>query len=352
MDSPEIIRDRKSKSARELLDGARNFDCLMLEQATQLGESLKLTEVALYVQRALRIYEMIDSDALEILPKQVSDNLAERLRFVFEICERCLQFNPQDSQPQAVRSQLLAESEQLFIQAWGDSHAILAVTARYQQVKMLESLNELVEAHSQRSNEMIESLEVKARDLSRETAKTLEEAASALNSARDAAAAAGVHFQANKFQEASIEHKRLAKDWLGVLIGLAFLLAGWAFFGAWAFKAMEYLTDTPLDAPQLIASKVLVFGVLSFSAIIASRSYFAHCHNTVVNLHRQNALQTYKAIVEATGDAASRDVVLKHAAACIFAPQSSGYSKESNGKPSSVNIIETIGSHLGAKQEF
>lgn len=76
---------------------------------------------------------------------------------------------------------------------------------------------------------------------------------------------------------------------------------------------------------QLGVSKVLTFGVLSFLTYLFAKNFLNHKHNAIVNKHRQNALATYRALVEAAGSPNVADVVLTHASACIFSPQSTGY---------------------------
>ena len=52
-----------------------------------------------------------------------------------------------------------------------------------------------------------------------------------------------------------------------------------------------------------------------------AKVFISHKHNAIVNRHRQNALLTYKALVEAAGDTPNREVIFVQAAACIFNPK-------------------------------
>ena len=87
---------------------------------------------------------------------------------------------------------------------------------------------------------------------------------------------------------------------------------------------------------QLIVGKVLLFAVLSSGAFLSARNFLSHTHNAIVNKHRQNALVTFKALVDASEDEANRDVILTHASACIFSPQNTGYTK-SDGQLSTID---------------
>ena len=90
---------------------------------------------------------------------------------------------------------------------------------------------------------------------------------------------------------------------------------------------------------QLVTSKVLIFSVLGYLLIMAARNYATHKHNAVVNRHRQNALLTYRALVAAAEETGTQDIVLAHAASCIFSPQETGFAQgkgDSGGASKSV----------------
>ncbi len=86
---------------------------------------------------------------------------------------------------------------------------------------------------------------------------------------------------------------------------------------------------------------VLIFAVLGFLLVLAAKNYSTYKHNSVVNKHRQNALLTYRALVEAATGDGTENIVLAHAAACIFSPQETGFSRvRSDGASSSKSVLE------------
>lgn len=85
------------------------------------------------------------------------------------------------------------------------------------------------------------------------------------------------------------------------------------------------------DTVQLAVSKVVIFIALFYALTLSAKNYLAHKHSQFVNKHRQNALATYKAIADAAHDEAGRDIVLSHAADCIFSPQETGYISNKSG---------------------
>ena len=94
---------------------------------------------------------------------------------------------------------------------------------------------------------------------------------------------------------------------------------------------------------QLLTSKVLIFSVLGYILILAAKNYTAHKHNAVVNRHRQNALLTYRSLSAAADDAGTQDIVLAHAASCIFSPQETGLTSGKNDATSgSKSVLELL----------
>ena len=89
-------------------------------------------------------------------------------------------------------------------------------------------------------------------------------------------------------------------------------------------------------------TRVLVFTVLGYALFFCARNYAAHRHNVIVNRHRQNALNTYTALVEANATPENRDIVLAQAARCIFAPQESGYARGGGTESGGMSVFETI----------
>ncbi len=101
--------------------------------------------------------------------------------------------------------------------------------------------------------------------------------------------------------------------------------------------------ENAYETVQLAISKVLIFGVLSYMLYLATKNYLAHKHNAVINKHRQNALMTYKALVDAAKDATNKEVILMHASACIFSPQLTGYTGGASPEgPAAKSVVELM----------
>ncbi|MBX3182885.1 MAG: hypothetical protein KIT72_18170 [Polyangiaceae bacterium] len=84
---------------------------------------------------------------------------------------------------------------------------------------------------------------------------------------------------------------------------------------------------------------MLVFASMAYFLILAARNYMAHRHNAIVNKHRQNSLVTYRALVEAAGDAVNRDIILAKAADSIFGQQTTGFTKHDSDDGKALSMV-------------
>ena len=167
--------------------------------------------------------------------------------------------------------------------------------------------------------------------LSEEMAHKVEEANGLLVRIRDTAAQQGVFLQAAHFKAEADSHHQVSRHW-GKGVALALLALGaYPFLINWLFPvnlvALSELSGTAERFVFLtgILSRMLIFFVFSFGLFFCVRNYMAHRHNTVVNRHRQKALETYRALVDGTNIPENADIVLSHAARCIYAPQNTGF---------------------------
>ena len=100
--------------------------------------------------------------------------------------------------------------------------------------------------------------------------------------------------------------------------------------------------DGAYETAQFVVSKVLLFGVVVYMLVLSARTLLAHRHNAVINRHRYNALLTFNALADAAKGPENRDIVLAHAAACIYAPQDTGYTKNQSHPETIGNVVQTL----------
>lgn len=157
---------------------------------------------------------------------------------------------------------------------------------------------------------------------------------------------------AKEFQDESKSSAVAAWIWLAVtvLVGAAALAVTYFFFihqpqsasvvtdAAGGTNSHTLTNSLSLASPspdqvtfhslQTLIARIVFVSFAYFFVIWCGRNYSACRHNEIVNRHRRNAMQTFKAFVAASGDPVTREFMLRQAAACAFAPQQSGYLKD------------------------
>lgn len=160
---------------------------------------------------------------------------------------------------------------------------------------------------------------------------------------RSTLAEQGVSMQAKYFGDEADKHVRMATKW-GQFTGRWAAVVAMAAFASFFTHRIPWIAPASVaEAIQFIASKVLLIGALTFMLIRSARNYSAHRHNEVVNRHKQNALLTFNALVEAGATPETRNTVLNHAAASIYAQPDSGYVNSSADRGSSnTTLVEML----------
>ena len=172
----------------------------------------------------------------------------------------------------------------------------------------------------------IQSIKDQSEKLTSQLLAAKTDADNALAEIRAVAAEQGVSQQAIHFKQEAEAQETLAATWLTYTYWFAGAVGGFAVLSLFLHKIDWIRPESTAEMFQLISSKLLIFAVLGYLLLMASRNYSTHKHNAVVNRHRQNALLTYRSLVEASGGAGTEDIVLAHAASCIFSPQETGFS--------------------------
>lgn len=153
------------------------------------------------------------------------------------------------------------------------------------------------------------------------------------------AAEQGVSQQAVYFKSEAEAQSLLASTWLGNAWKLACAVGAFAVFSLALHKIPWIQPANKYEALQLVTSKILIFSVLAYMLVLAVRNYTSHKHNEVVNRHRKNALKTFRAVVEVSGEKGTQDIILAYASACIFSPQETGFSQSKEGAPPGAKSI-------------
>ena len=146
---------------------------------------------------------------------------------------------------------------------------------------------------------------------------------------------AGVSKRANFFGKEADKCEAAASRWGKWVLAAVVAFVACAF---WFISDSEGIDDG-LALTLALANRALLFIALGYGVFFCAKNYTANLHNAVVNRHRQNALETYLAVVSAVKDEKHRDTVLAYAAQCIYVPQDSGFARRNSGSEISADTI-------------
>jgi hypothetical protein len=334
-----MASDKEQMLAPLSLKRIQEFKVESLARESELGSQLSFREIVPTAQEIIGLYNRVPTSILSDFSDNHLNIVISLADSDFNLFGQVLSFNPTDSNAAQLRasliSQIKARRDQLFDQIW---HYISYGVARNTDTNLLET----------QGRATIQAIKDQSKDLTDQLEQSKTEANAALVAIRAVASEQGVSQQAAYFRQEAIDQEALAADWLKRTYWLAWALGVFAVLSLFIHKFDWIRPVSNIDLIQMMSSKVLVFAVLAFMLVHAARNFGSSKHNAVINRHRQNALLTYKALVAASGENGTQDIVLAHAAACIFAPQTTGFSSTGNDMqsgPKSVLELMTKGSN-------
>lgn len=322
------------EDTKSLLKLLHEYDISTLPRREDLGNELNFQEAVESAKKVLTLYRNIPVDQIDNIPESSLNTLESQAKQTVDLFDAIASFSASASNAPTMRTDLIQRMNNRYDESFKHLHQLIAYLATRQiDLGALET----------EAREKINSIETLAKNVEEELKRTTDDAKKALEEAKRVAAEQGVSQQASYFKEESNMHSNNADQWLKYTVGTSVLLALYAGATAFIHKITFLAPQNTYETVQLAISKVLVFGVIAYMLILAAKTYNAHRHNTVINRHRQNALLTYRALVEAgTGDGA-KDIVLTHAASCIFSPQDTGFSKsDSENTKATANFIDAV----------
>ena len=323
------------ESTREALDRVQQFDVTSLIREDDLGKQMSFSEAVAPAEALVNIFKRIPLTALDDFSDTQLDVIRNQANADFNVFKQILDFNAQTSDASTNRTAILntlkTRRDQLFDQLW---QYVAYGVARITDTSLLET----------QARATIQTIKDESAKLTEQLNSAKTDADSALAAIRAVASEQGVSQQASYFKQEAEEQEKLADRWLGFTYKFATAVGVFAVLSLILHK-LEWIKPTGnAEMFQLITSKFLIFAVLGYLLLMASKNYTTHKHNAVVNRHRQNALLTYRALVEASADKGTEDIVLAHAASCIFSPQETGFAHgkgEASSGPKSVLELMT-----------
>ena len=333
----------KQEEAKTSLVRMQNFDVSTLPREKELGDRLNFREAVEPAEHLIRLYKQLSTPVLEDLPQQQLNIIRTQANSDYHLFQQIMDFTSEQASPHEVKNAYIQQIEQAYEPAFNKLHPIISYsTSKSADFKRLET-----EARA-----TIQSVRDQGKELTEQLEFERQQAQQILEDIRNVAAEQGVSQQATYFRDASEEHEEQAEKWRKRTFKLAWLLGGYAVLSLLIHKVPFLAPADVYHSIQLGVSKILIFAVITYMLYLSARNFLAHKHNAIVNKHRQNALMTYTALVDAAQSRENTDVILKHASACIYDPQSTGYSRDSGpSAPSAKSVVELLTKPLSSENE-
>jgi len=304
------------KDAVAALKRVQEFDVATLPREGDLGAKMNLREAVEPARALVELFQRLSLAALDDFPDGVLEQIKSTSNNVFQLFSQALQFDPDQGNPQGVRQQIVGGIRQQYPTVFQQLHPVIAYSLH--RAADFQRLDAQARATLQSVSDQAGTFAGQMKQYERDAARVLEEI-------RKVAAEEGVSQQAAHFRVEADGHEAKASEWQTRTGKVALLLGGFAVISLFLHKIAWIAPTSAYETVQLAISKVLIFAVITYMLVLAARNFMSHKHNAIVNRHRQNALMTHRALVEAAAESGVRDAIMVQAAGCIFAPQSTGY---------------------------
>ncbi len=328
-----VGKEELYEEAKESLARIQNFDVEELPRVEDLGSRLNFSEVVVPAQQLIDLYKRLSITALQDFPDQILTPIRDNANNHYKLFSQILDFDPGQQDPSSARTNYINQVSAAYQPAFQALHPYISYSLhRSADFQRLDS----------DARATLQAIEDKSDKISINLGQHEKDAKAALDEIRRVAAEEGVTKQAAHFNAEYEHHTTEADRWQGYAVKLAIALGIFAVISLFLHKIPFLNPENTYDAVQLSISKFLIFSVMAYMLFLAAKNFLNHKHNAIVNKHRQNALMTHTALVEASGDEGVRDAVLLQASSCIFSPQSTGYSSNSESDSSNQKSMVEI----------
>lgn len=322
--------------AEESLMRMQQFDVSALPRERELGSEVNFAGAVEPAQRLVDLYKRLAVTALDDLSQQGLQQVKDRANADYALLRQALDFKlASQSNPQGTRDSIIQQLTASYDPSFQVLHPYIAYSLH--RSADFQRLDSDARATMQSISDRAGKVESQLQDHEKEAQRILTEI-------RSVAAEEGVTQQAAHFRAEADQHETESETWRKRTTTLAIALGVYAALSVFIHKIPLLAPSSPYDTVQLAVSKVLVFSVLAYMLFLSARNFLSHKHNAIVNRHRQNALMTHRALIEAASDHGIREAIMVQAASCIFSPQNTGYTGavagvEGSGPKSVVELL-------------
>jgi len=322
------------ETAKTSLSRIQEFDVHKLPRETELGINFRFNKAVEPAKRLVDLFNRLPISVLEDLGRSQLKQVEQQAASCFNLFDQVLKFDETQGSALQAKDSLIQQIESAYQQAFDVMMPLIGYslykTADFQRLET-EARATLQGIHDE-ADEIKGGLNAQKADAER-----------VLEEIRRVAAEQGVTQQAIYFKNEADSNETQAETWRDRTQQIAIGLGLYAFASMFLHKIPWLSPNSTYDAVQLATSKILLFSVISYILFLSAKNFLSHKHNAAVNRHRQNALMTYKSLVEAAGDKQhASDAILIHAAACIYAPQATGYTASGADMPGARSVVELL----------
>lgn len=312
------------EEASDSLRRMQDFDPEQLSREADLGRQMGFRAAVDPARKLIRLYRQLSLSSLSDFPDDELGQIKERADADYNQFKEILDFKAASFNDAAShRENLIQNIQNAYQPVFSILHPLIAFSvSRSADLQKVET----------DARAILQSVQNQAQSMMMSLRGQQTEVEQILEGIREAAAEQGVSQQAVYFKEESERHKTLAICWgIGTFV-LALVLGYYAWRSLFIHTMIPELNpENGMQSAQLIAGKILIFSVIAYVMLLSARNFLASQHNAIINKHRQNALVTFRALVDAAKDEDNSDIVLMHAASCIFTPQETGYTRAGAG---------------------
>lgn len=323
-------REKKVLAATKSLTRVQEFDPASLVQKEKFGQ-VSFDEAVEPAQRIVELFRQLPAVTLDLLPSNELSIVQTQSDSIYGLFEQILGFDIDAGDVKNRKSQFIDKLKSSYQSHFSQIFPLISYS-----VARTADFNRLEE----QGRAAVQSVRDQTNSLMSEIATQKEEAARILEEVRKTAAERGVSQEAHYFQSEADAHSTEASKWRNWTVGMAIAVGIYGIFTLFIHKIPFLSPTNTYETVQLIAGKLIVFFVLAYMLSISARNFLSNRHNEIVNRHRQNALMTYKSLVDAGATPEARDVILNHAAASVYQLHDTGFTKSvDSGGATSSSII-------------
>lgn len=318
-------------TAHTSLKRIQDFDPQSLTRRDDLGGSFELSGAVEPARKIIGLFRMLPLSSLEDFAENEVKQIEALAASSWKTFDDALKFDPSaEADPAPRRNQIINNIQDSYQPTFSKLLPYISFSAA--RTADFQSLAEDGRA-------TIQGIEDRISKLTNSIEKQGQEVARVLDEARRNLAEQGVSQEAFHFQKEAELHGSEADKWMRRTVWWAVGLGLYALLTIFMHRLPYIAPQNSIETAQFIVGKVLVFGVIAFMLSLSARSYLSHRHNEIISRHRQNALMTYRSLVEAGATQEARDIILQQAAAAIYGAQDTGYVKSAESSKTTVTEL-------------